>query len=936
MIEESTPPVSQNNNAERNLPEGWRERILSKEDLIERVGLEADSAQGLGECHLWNEKNIEDKLRQRGVSNEKIEEVLEKIRNYRKEKKLGLYPEDDQTGKLREILGDQYESFKGQDLADLEVISQLDPEKQSKVNFFIFGKISEDFKTKNLQGRQEQQSEIPEGSTQSNYSESFPDGLAGTSTRSNFPNFRSRIQERLASLPTRRRVADMVQNYINTAREGISHLFSDAAQEIREKRGQINYLHQKKLIETGQDLREFLAEIRERLKSNNYIQQARQIASHLFSETRERIQETGEGLKERFQLGELKEGTKNEIQQVRENAFRLFSETSKKIQERIKIPKEARGSSKRIKTGQDLREFLAEIRGKQIERAAKGGVLGLPPSLAIGVASGLARHELLEIGLEAAGAAPIVAAAASLARDTIRVFTSDGNVIPTLAARYVRERPTPKTQSGREKLLTGLSKIGWWTQIVERAAVKKITEKGLEEGSTPAEILKFIDSKCGEKLQNNENLTNLLANPKELRKILTNFFFKEKKVRDRTSQLIKVLGFLTDAKTLNNYRDIEGLQNLTGSSPVENLEKLRKSLYDILLVNLRGIKNLNQTKFNEYIDQLSQYKWGVGRKAKYAAAIMGVGAGMAAIKAFAGVKAVDLIVEVSEIVEKSGISERVSEGAEYIWQKSGTALETIGKNVGKGIGEITKQTQEAVTRGVEEYEKLSSRYQLPTLEEVKKTGKKVQEEVVSTVGRIRRHIEDLVRGQTGERSTLPIDTEEGKRKFLTQIHASQVTKSPPQSTGEIPQTTDIFEGVGGETIWDKGAKVGETLARKINMSGLKESWMHGETQVTRSGAFRNFFGHWAREGGPLDPNKAVKIAEGLRDALLLDQKDYMVMARLLRNLKDAATPEELKEILNSMDRNSALNVVFYAFAEGLIQDSELRKFIIDFIKENSQ
>lgn len=231
------------------------------------------------------------------------------------------------------------------------------------------------------------------------------------------------------------------------------------------------------------------------------------------------------------------------------------------------------------------------------------------------------RSEALEAGLDVTQAAPLIAAGASLARDTYRALTADGDVIAVLAARYVQEKPGTKTatteqqgpqakRSLKERVLTGLAKVGWWSQIVERTAVKAITEKGLEQESHSKEILEFINSRIEQITAEGETVEAYLSDRKRIRADI-NTWLKERKVTDRTAHLIETFRFLTDAKTLNNYRDLEVLQNFSGTTPDEalrNFEALRETLHDIVLKNLYGIKNLNKNKFNGYIDQLTQYR----------------------------------------------------------------------------------------------------------------------------------------------------------------------------------------------------------------------------------------------------------------------------------------------------------------------------------------
>ena len=270
----------------------------------------------------------------------------------------------------------------------------------------------------------------------------------------------------------------------------------------------------------------------------------------------------------------LKKAIESRLSPIRERTSNLFAEVGEGMRQRwkdlsFKRKELEERTRKKIETGEDLRNFLAEIKGKQIDKAARGGVVGVPPSLLIGMGSGLLKEELLASGFEVAGAAPLAAVSASLARDTLRIYrayTNDQEVIATLAARYVQKEPEIKParsdeERGRmgvkEKIVGGLAKTAWWTQIVERTAVEAITKKGLEEieEKHSGKILKLLDSKVQEMMNEGKDVREYLSDPKRIRKDI-NLWLKEAKITDRTKILIETFGFLTDAKTLNSYRDI--------------------------------------------------------------------------------------------------------------------------------------------------------------------------------------------------------------------------------------------------------------------------------------------------------------------------------------------------------------------------------------------
>lgn len=283
---------------------------------------------------------------------------------------------------------------------------------------------------------------------------------------------------------------------------------------------------------------------------------------------------------------------------------------------------------------------------------------------------------------------------------------------------------------------------------------------------------------------------------------------------------------------------------------------------------------------------------------------------MSAVKAFLGVKAVDLVRHFGEVAEQSGITtERITEEVQQFGQGAQREIREFGEKVGEGLKKGTEQFNQAVNRGLDYF-----------------TGEEpqtVQEGVSKAHEVFLPHVSNVSATETAE--TIP------PPDISQNIQDLKIARD----AGALENIFDRFANA-GEAPWDTGAKAGEDLASKINMGDLRESWMHGDIEVPRLGAFRNFFGHLAHERGPLDPKTALKMAENLRDALLSDQENYMNMAHLIRDLKDATNASELQEILTSMPKKDALKVAYYSYAEGLIKNPELKKVIVDFIKGNTQ
>ena len=320
---------------------------------------------------------------------------------------------------------------------------------------------------------------------------------------------------------------------------------------------------------------------------------------------------------------------------------------------------------------------------------------------------------------------------------------------------------------------------------------------------------------------------------------------------------------------------------------------LRGTLHDIILKNLYGIKNLNKNKFNFYIDQFTKYKWSTARKARYAGLIMGVGVGMSAIKVFAGVKSVDLIGRIGKEIQESEVLDEATKRA----QEFGKDLNRTFKTVKEEVGESARKVTEVVKGFLDKVTNYFRKNQITTQE-----GNSVLQDIPQT---------------SAETET-----------------SSLVSTDTSQDINIVENIFQEFEKQ-GEPLWNTGVSVGESLAKEIDTESLDNIWMHGDIKVYLIGAYKNFFGHLASEG-PISKRDALKIAEHLKEALRLDQKDYKTMAHLVATLKKAVDAKDLQETLNSMSKNDALNAVYFSYAEGLIKNEELRKVLVDFIKQNTR
>jgi hypothetical protein len=611
----------------------------------------------------------------------------------------------------------------------------------------------------------------------------------------------------------------------------------------------------------------------------------------------------------------------------------------------------------KIETGEELRDFMAKIRGNIIDKAASSGKT-LPVSVGIGLAGGVLRHQALEAGIEVAQAAPLAAFGVSLARDTFRLFTSNGEAIAALSAKYTADKPVQLKQveegqqiGFKEKAVGVAAKVGWWGQLVERTAVKAITKKELEEVSISKYVLEFIDEKVKSVEESGKNAQEYLNNKDKLKIDLVEWLDQDVDFSyDKTEKLIETFGFLTDAKTLNNYRDIEGLDNLADNK-IQNLETLRNSLHDIILDDLSDLKDKERLSFNGYVDQLTKYKWGYLRKAKYAGVIMVVGAGMAAVKAFAGVKAVDLFTHFGGVVAESGVLEQAAENIQQFGHKSQEAIGDFGGKVEEGIKSATDEANR-ISNEAAAY--LSEDKHGETLQElgqktqvaVKKHGEWVGEKVDRLTGEVNRRVNDFsdqFNADASANATASFGRESVEvPKIDSAAEAVEPAVNIPLESATVEDlsnnTADFFERFTqeGQAAWSNGANAGEYVAKTIDTGDLNDTWMHGDIEIPKAGAFRNFFGHFISEGGVIDEETALKMGEQLRDSLLVDQEDFMAMARLISEpIANANSPMELENILNSMDKQDALKAAYFIYAQGLIKNPDSRQIIVDFIKGNT-
>ena len=709
-------------------------------------------------------------------------------------------------------------------------------------------------------------------------------------------------------------------------------------------------------------------------------------------------------------------------QYVRGNIHSLFSSAAEKVGEKARSVS-FRRRRKAIETDEDLGNFLFKIRGKQIGRASKEGK-NIPVALGSGVAVGLAKRvakaEVLRSGLTVSEAAPGLAAGASLLRDTLTAtaaaFSKDKGVIAALSARYVTEKPGSKKvekawgdegekKKGRLKkaggaVLRGASTLGWYSKAVERHLVKSLTETKLKGGSSPEIVLnifnekllelKGIDVKVGGFLADEDLLRN------ELRTSLSGVFSGqgEGEESDFTRSLVDTYGFLTDAKTKNAYRGLEEkLSGFSGSSSnetVANFEALRVGLEGVLYEELRAVRDADPSKFNEYVDKLSRHEWGGLRQAKYAGAIMLTGAGMAAVKAFTGVKAAELLRSLPDILPKRppahGVTRpRVSVGRGRVDVTKPTETPTVTPSVAptEATVQVQGESLQIPTRptGTPTATSYATETARPTLEDTHTptpspslrptetpTPTQAAETTMPTPEVTPIPEATPIPRPTGvveEAQELPVDStpqpsvqepgivgaeeeiiEMGEVKpdvseTAEKLAGEGVEKVATPGIGEAvsaetgAQAENFFDQFTseGEAPWATGAKAGEQLAKEIDMGGLPESWMHGGIEVPRSGAFGNFFGHISSEVGPIDGNLAKRMAGELRDALLLDQKDPMAMARLISEpLRVASSPEQLREVLLSMNYMDAQKAAYYIYAQGLISEEnvEARKILIEY------
>ncbi|OGM11631.1 hypothetical protein A2Z22_02430 [Candidatus Woesebacteria bacterium RBG_16_34_12] len=601
-----------------------------------------------------------------------------------------------------------------------------------------------------------------------------------------------------------------------------------------------------------------------------------------------------------------------------------FSGAARNLRERVGNIS-FRRRRREIETDQQLSEFLYGIRGKEIDRANKRG-RNIPVALFGGLATGLAKGgtkaELLEKGLDVTAAASFAAAGFSVLRDTAHILTSDEDAIAALAKRYVTEEPGSR-----------LGKLGWYTRIAERTFVEKITRTKLVEGSAEERVLSFFNDGL-QTLTPDERV--VVINQEYVKKAIEQLD-KEREEADWqhiVAMEVAAYGFLTDTKTKNAYRDLgkelSGFQGTNADETIKNFETLRIALEEDIYTRLIELRKQggggNKRLFNACVDELEKHKWGVLRQAKYSVSIMGFGALIAGAKAFAGVKAGEFVGEalrgVGEEVSKRG-GKAVKNVKEFIEEKR-AGKPSVPKVKGAGLDRhdvggvpqrITPDTQ-----GFAQPPTLKEPIDLTTggggADEIKGAGV-AAEDVISA-----------------PRPPVSMSEEQlAQAKGVGGATAEEVT-----TKGVVEENFfDQFEAE-GKAIWTEGAEAGKDVLGKIDRKGLIDSFPHGQSTISVEGAYRNLFGHLKNEVGKLTEEEAKKIAEDLRDTLLVDQQDSihgtMNIARMISDpLRVAASADDLRKVLSEMDHEKAMHAARYIYAEGLIstQNVESRKVLIDFI-----